>query len=220
MPTLNHVTLLTGKRGYGYDCHKNRWYISYLDHKKLCREFLPAGAGEEEALAERERRYMELALLGAMTQKQRSAAEAKAKQDAIARKAAKQAEKEARGIAKRMEAEAYAVSKLRKDVGIYAVKVCKTHYKVWVSTNYIGTFHSILDAREARDKAKKQEHSLRPCAHCGQRPEHTRDDKYKWTIYHECPGNYLRHRDTSRTKNERNWNFRQYKGPSKTKTKS
>lgn len=162
---LAHVVLSIGDRnGWGFDTKKQRYFVSYTDAGRYCQEFLPKGATEEECRAERERRYTELAMLGARFKN----------------------EEEPRPETPPKE-------KKDKDYGVVLIEwtVRKRVWRVLIRGVFYGKYKTAEEARAVRDRVLKEqgdEHRLKPCALCGQKPTFfCYYANKRWMLEHKCP---------------------------------
>lgn len=160
MKKLDSVVLpYADNAGYGFDKRRNggRWFVSYKDGGKRCVEYNDA-TNEEEARAERDRRFMELLMLGAKRAK----------------------EKKTFGPIKKI------IPTLGPDAYIKEVEIIvkRTDYQVIIKGQYLKTFRRKGDAQKFRDE-KIHEFIVKPCHVCGKRPTLTPDKYHHWWLTHE-----------------------------------
>lgn len=184
---LPALSTKTKGRGVGYNKKKGRYFISYLDNGKRTEEYLNVD-NMEDAVKERDRRYIELILAGAKRKGERV--------------------KTPKHNAGRF------VESTSVDRYIHEKKVTVTRYVVILSrNNYVGTYNTKEEARKARDEAHK-ESILKPCAICGKQPEmilRKTEAAERWILEHKGCVNEVRIPKMGRSGSIKKWNAELYK---------
>lgn len=155
---LSHITLSAGhNKGFGHCPHRKKWFVSYQDEGKRVREFIDA-TNRDEARVERDRRYTELAMLGAIR-----------KGETVRPKLGRKPPKE----------------KLDPDFGIRVTTRTLTVYEVFLEGKVQARFRGVTAARKKRDRLLA-EFVVKPCRACGKRPSLEYPSEHVEVVHTDC----------------------------------